>query len=138
VRALVATTALGVALSCGPSGGWTTVVDVDCGTAVEPSSAYEAAGRECVWDAYSRGRTAKWVVTRRTIEGDPIPKTLFVAAGTIEASQDNREDRFGGQNRGVLTWRCTTFAKHPVSNDGSRYDFYLSGCTGPSASTTFP
>ena len=128
---------LSVSLSCGPSGGWV-VIDVDCGTAVEPLSVYEAAGRDCVWDAYSQGRSLKWVVTRQTIEGDAIPRTLTVASGSIQATLDNRPDRYGGQDRGVQTWRCSSIAKHTVSSDGSRYDFYLSGCSGPGASMTFP
>lgn len=136
MRALLVAAVI-VAVSCDASER-PTAVDVDCGSTVEPLSAYEAAGRECFWDAYSGGRSVRWVVTWRTIEGDPIPTTLFVAPGAIEVSWDNRADKFGGENRGVVTWRCSTIAKHPTSSDGSRYDFYLSGCTGPSASTTFP
>jgi hypothetical protein len=133
MRALLAAAVMATAACGSPS-----VVDVDCGATAEPPTAYDADGRDCVWDAYARGRSARWVVTWRTIEGDPIPKTLFVSATAIEASRDDRPDRFGGQDRGVVTWRCSTIAKHPVSSDGSRYDFFLSGCTGPSYSATFP
>ena len=131
---LVAMTAV---VSCGAS---VASVDVDCGsTAEQPFITYDATGRDCVWDAYTRGRTVKWVATWRTMEGDPITRTLFVTSKEIQASLDNREDKHGGPDRGVVTWRCSTIAKHPISvGDGSRYDFYLSGCTGPNASTTFP
>lgn len=70
-----------VPVSCTELGGWS-VIDVDCGSTEDPHTKYEAAGRECVWDAYSRGRSAKWVVTWRTIEGDPIPRTIRSAART--------------------------------------------------------
>ncbi|HEY3218478.1 MAG TPA: hypothetical protein VGK15_05265 [Candidatus Limnocylindria bacterium] len=120
MRALLLAVAI-VPVSCTELGGWS-VIDVDCGSTEDPHTKYEAAGRECVWDAYSRG-------PKREVGRD---------VADDRGGPDPEDDTFGGEDGGVLTWRCSAIAKHEVSSDGSRYDFYLSGCTGPSASTTFP
>jgi hypothetical protein len=114
---------------------------IDCGLTVESvNAAYDVAGRECVWNAYSSRTPVRWQVTSLTTEGDPIRQTLkFDPVLGVVIDKDMSADRFSGQaNRRVWIWRCPTMAKVTWSTDASRYSFSLTSCTGDGPTTSFP
>ncbi|HRI66014.1 MAG TPA: hypothetical protein PK156_17320 [Polyangium sp.] len=95
---------------------------------------YDEAARSCLWDAYRAGRPAELVLTRYTVEGDPITVTLRIRSGpAIEVHEDNR-DRFGA--RGVRSSTCTELSRGPIM-DG-RSGFIVRGCRGSVQSFEVP
>ncbi len=87
---------------------------------------YDEAARTCLWDAYRAGRVAELVMTRHTVEGDPITLTLRVRSTTsIEVVEDNR-DRFGA--RGLRSSVCKVLERSPAVND--RSGFVVRRCEG--------
>lgn len=104
---------------------------IDCGSADQRLDNFDETGRDCLWEHYAAREpttTAKWKLTRSTIEGDPIVYTVMIAKNTIEVSQDTTADKFGGPNRGITTWRCSDMTK-TARAEGS-FTFAFSGCTG--------
>ena len=98
-----------------------------CGREVQThGQGYDEAARTCLWDAYRAGRPAELVMTRHTIEGDPITLTLRVRSNTsIEVLVDNR-DRFG--TRGLHSSVCKVLERSPTVN--GRSGFVLRTCEG--------
>lgn len=115
--------------SCG--GGRTSAsptVSVDCGFADQRLIEFAGTGRTCLWNAYSSRESARWMMTRITMEGDPIPFTVTVT-DSIEVTQDTTADKHGGPNRGRTTWRCSAMTQVAHYSEGS-FLFAFSGCTG--------
>ena len=98
-----------------------------CGREVQThGQGYDEAARTCLWDAYRAGRPAELVMTRHTIEGDPITLTLRVRSNaSIEVLVDNR-DRFG--MRGLRSSVCKVLERSPTDN--GRSGFILRSCEG--------
>jgi hypothetical protein len=80
----------------------------DCGSYELAHDAPTAAERErnrCLLDALEAGEPAALVVTRATIEGDPITTTYHARdGGAVELVVDTTDDRYGPQT--VSTLRC--------------------------------
>jgi hypothetical protein len=129
MRALVAAGLL-FAIACG--GAPPLAAGLDCGTADERLNAFDAAARECVWSAYTKGEAVRWTVVRETLEGDPVPVTLAFDPGSgFVVTRDTRADQFGGVgNQRIFTYRCQTMTKTTHRDDISRYSFRLTNCTG--------
>ena len=107
------------------------VLVMDCGSADQRLDQFDETGRDCLWESYSAGEsstTAKWKLTRSTIEGDPISYAVIVTKKAIEVSQDTSADKFGGPNRGITTWRCSGMTK--IARTADSFTFAFSGCTG--------
>ena len=103
-------------------------VAVDCGFADQRLIEFARTGRTCLWNAYSSGQSARWSMTRMTMEGDPIPYTVTLS-DSIEVTQDTTADKHGGPNRGRTTWRCSAMTQVAHYAEGS-FLFTFSGCTG--------
>ena len=80
----------------------------DCGRydlAHDPPSDVEREQNQCLLDALAGEEAATLVVTRATIEGDPITTTYEAReGGAIELAVDTTRDRYGPQ--AVSTLRC--------------------------------
>ncbi|MEH0842128.1 DUF4362 domain-containing protein [Micromonospora sp. CPCC 205711] len=79
----------------------------ECGTwTVAQGGELPARAAGCLLDAVRDRRPARLVVTRPTVEGDPIT-TSFVAGsdGRVEVTEDGRLDRFG--SRRIERRTCT-------------------------------
>jgi hypothetical protein len=80
----------------------------DCGRYELAHDAPSGAERErnrCLLDAIDANEPATLVVTRATIEGDPITTTYHARdGGAIELVVDTTDDRYGPQS--VSTLRC--------------------------------
>ena len=88
-----------------------------------------------MWESYSAADSAtivEWTLTRSTLEGDPISYAISASKKSIEVTQDTSADKFGGPNRGITTWRCSTMTK--IARTAGSFTFTFSGCTG----TEFP
>jgi hypothetical protein len=104
---------------------------IDCGAAEQRSDQFDETGRDCLWESYSAGEsstTAKWRLTRSTIEGDPICYAVIVTGKAIEVMQDTSPDKFGGPSRGITAWRCSAMTK--IARTAGSFTFAFSGCTG--------
>lgn len=99
----------------------------DCGTADQRTTDFVETGRDCLWSAYSAGESAKWTMTRSTLEGDPIAYVVTVRGQSVELMQDTSADRFGGPNRGRMTWRCSDMTK--VARPTGSFRLAFSGCS---------
>ena len=99
----------------------------DCGRyelAHGPPSVADQDRNRCLLDALDAGDAATLVVTRATIEGDPITTTYEVGDGrSIELVVDTTEDRYGPQS--VATLRCTDLRESNGVLEGT-------GCEGGS------
>jgi hypothetical protein len=84
------------------------------------------AARTCLWDAYQAGGAAELVITRHTIEGDPITTTIRVRSKSSIEVIDDSQDRFG--SRGVRNAMCSEMERSPEVN-GHR-GFTIRGCRG--------
>ncbi len=106
-----------------------------CGHEVQThGQGYDEAARTCLWDAYRAGRPAALVMTRHTIEGDPITLTLRVRSNTsIEVLEDNR-DRFGA--RGLRSSVCKVLERSQTTN--GRSGFVLRTCEGSDEKIDIP
>jgi hypothetical protein len=80
----------------------------DCGRydlAHDLPSDSEREQNRCLLDALDRAEEATLVVTRATVEGDPLTTTYEArVGGTIELVVDTTQDRYGPQ--AVSTLRC--------------------------------
>jgi hypothetical protein len=80
----------------------------DCGRyelAHDPPSSAERERNRCLLEAIDAGEPATLVVTRATIEGDPLTTTYRVRdGGAVELVVDTTADRYGPQT--VSTLRC--------------------------------
>lgn len=105
-----------------------------CGSIIarSPLDADDAAVRDCVWTAYSRGDTAQFLRRSLTTEGGPIVTTLrAVPGGLSEVSRDDRLDGFASRP-GVHSWACEQIARSTTLGAfGQTVTWYsLSRCTG--------
>jgi hypothetical protein len=80
----------------------------DCGRyelAHDPPSEAEREQNRCLLEAIEAAEPATLVVTRATIEGDPITTTYHARdGGSVELVVDTTDDRYGPQ--AVSTLRC--------------------------------
>jgi hypothetical protein len=64
----------------------------------------------CLAKAFTERRAAELLIEQNSIEGDPIPRTLFVdvrdGAATLTVIMDSSADRFGG-DPAVSTQECS-------------------------------
>jgi hypothetical protein len=110
VRAALAAAAIVLSSAgCGSEGETDEPAARSCGSyenAHEPPSAEQREGNRCVLDAMAADEAARLVVTRTTIEGDPIVTTISVhARDRVELVVDGTQDRFGDGS--VETLECT-------------------------------
>ena len=113
----------------------------DCGSFVPVADqvAYDAAGLECFWGAYTAGTSARWTLRQVTIEGDPIPSTItFDPAHGIVVTRDTTADKYGGSNRRLMTWRCGVLTKKARPSDATHLYLEADGCSGEGKTTSFP
>jgi hypothetical protein len=113
----------------------------DCGSFVPRVGqvAYDAAGLECFWAAYTAGTSAHWAFRQVTMEGDPIPSTItFDPQQGIVVTHDSSADNYGGPDRRLMTWRCGILAKKAWPNDSTHLYLEASGCSGDGKTTSFP
>lgn len=98
-----------------------------CGHEVQThGKGYDEVARTCLWDAYQAGKPGELMLTRHTIEGDPVTFTLRVrSASLIEVIEDNR-DHFGAQ--GVRSTSCSALERTASTNE--RRGFVVRGCRG--------
>lgn len=98
-----------------------------CGREVQThGKGYDEAARACLWDAYQAGKPGELMLTRHTIEGDPITFTLRVrSASWIDVVIDDR-DAFGAQ--GLRSAKCSVLERGPSAN--GRSGFIVRGCRG--------
>lgn len=77
-----------------------------------PEGPWNEAARVCFWDAYRAQRTAEFVSTWLTTEGDPITSIYRVlGAGRVEIFIDSTQDRFAAAaDRGWQRLDCSTLA----------------------------
>lgn len=108
------------------------LVVIDCGSADQRFDQFDQTGRDCLWESYSTDDAAttiaKWTLTRSTLEGDPISYAVSASRKSVEVVQDTSADKFGGTNRGITTWRCSTMTK--IARTAESFTFAFSGCTG--------
>ena len=130
------------ASACGSAGAPpSTVTPRDCGSFVPSSGlvAYDAAGLDCFWAAYTAGTPARWAFRQVTMEGDPIPSTIaFDPAQGIVVTHDTTADEYGGANRRLMTWRCGVLTKRAWPSDSTHLYLEASGCSGEGKTTSFP
>jgi hypothetical protein len=112
----------------------------DCGRSQEmPPAPYDAVARDCVWSAYSSGERARWTVSRRTVEGDPIRATITAQTGFIVVTKDMTADRFSApSDRRLWAWQCRAMTKRVWATDPLRYFFELAECSGDGRNASFP
>ena len=113
----------------------------DCGSFVPIVNqiAYDAAGLDCFWAAYSAGTSAHWAFRQVTMEGDPIPSTItFDPQQGIVVTHDTSADKYGGANRRLMTWRCGVLTKRAWPSDATHFYLEASGCSGEGNTTIFP
>ena len=126
-------------MACGSTAGAAT--PVDCGSFDQsPTDAYDRAGRECMWNAYTAQRALTWRVRAITIEGDPVPSELTFEPGRgFVITRDVTADEFSAPaDRRVWRWRCQTAVKRVWATDPSRHSFEFTGCQGDGVATHFP
>ena len=125
------------ALACGTTAPPTRAT-VDCGTFDAGHGRVDSAGLDCFWAAYQRGEPARWTVRHVTVEGDPLPSTIELAAGKVVITRDFSADKFSAPaNRRVYEYRCDTLTKETPSFDPTRPFLRATGCTGDGPETTF-
>jgi hypothetical protein len=84
------------ALSCACAIKADPFAGIDCGSADQRLDQFDVTGRDCLWKNYADAdpsTTAKWKMTRNTIEGDPIVYGVVVTGKVLEVTQDNRADQ---------------------------------------------
>jgi hypothetical protein len=102
-----------------------------CGAEVQRHGAgYDAAARECIWQAYLAREPAELTTTRHTMEGDPVTSTIQITPKGVVVVIDSK-DRYGQQ--GVFTHTCRALERIRQSARADRYGFALSGCEGGGA-----
>ncbi|MGH2378522.1 MAG: hypothetical protein ACRDGT_08595 [Candidatus Limnocylindria bacterium] len=84
----------------------------------------DAAMRECLWQAYLAGTTARLVSYAYTIEGGPIVRTITVDGGRIAIFIESN-DPFGFT--GELELSCTNLTR----SGPDHLDLDATGCSGP-------
>ena len=90
-------------------------------------SGYDAAARECLWQAYQRRSAATFTTTHRTHEGAPLIYRASVAGSVVEVVF---ESRTGDANAGVFSYRCSGLERRTVNDVTSRTTFAATGCSG--------
>ncbi|HSN97162.1 MAG TPA: hypothetical protein VLS89_02655 [Candidatus Nanopelagicales bacterium] len=99
-----------------------------CGTEeLRHGEGYNAAARECLWQAYQDRQPAEFTTTLYTIEGDPISYRVQLTPKAYIVTVDSK-DRYGTQ--GVMTHKCETFERIRQDERPDRFGFALSRCTG--------
>lgn len=99
-----------------------------CGTeTIVHGSGYDAAARECIWQAYVAREPAEFTTTHTTIEGDPIVYKVQITPKGFVVTVDSK-DRYGAQ--GVSTHTCEAFERIRQEANPDRFGFALSRCTG--------
>lgn len=102
-----------------------------CGTeVVKRGEGYNAAARECIWQAYKDREPAEFTTTRYTIEGDPITYHVEVTLTGVVVVVDSK-DRYA--LRGVFRHACRNFERIMQEGTDDRFGFALSGCSGGGA-----
>lgn len=90
-------------------------------------SGYDAAARECLWQAYQRHGAATFTTTHRTHEGATLVYRASVAGSVVEVVF---ESRTGDANAGMFSYRCSSLARRAVNDVPSRTTFAATGCSG--------
>lgn len=129
----VASTAMSAPITTSPEGA--NEERPSCGREVNVhGKGYDAAARDCLWTAYTKGTPAGLAITVHTIEGDPITYTIQVrGASALDVAIDN-QDRFGA--RGKRRTTCTKLTKREAPE--GRYGFTLSSCAEGPSDITIP
>lgn len=90
---------------------------------------YDAAARECLWEAYSTGKTASFKTTRVTQQRDPIVTIVTVRPGQrVEIVHDNTLDTFSNV-KGKYTLSCSIFERK-LQSGTERIQFFADNCRG--------
>lgn len=90
---------------------------------------YDAAARDCLWEAYSTGKAASFKTTRVTQQRDPIVTTVTVRPGQrVEIVHDNSLDTFSNV-KGKYTLSCSIFERK-VQAGSERIQFFADNCRG--------
>jgi hypothetical protein len=85
----------------------------------DPPSSAERGQNRCLLDAIDAGEPATLVVTRATIEGDPITTTYrALDGGAIELVVDTTDDRYGPQTVSTLQCEGLREARGVLEGDG--------------------
>jgi hypothetical protein len=89
-----------------PPGSPPSRATTDCGTfTLSQGEEFPAAAAQCLISAAKQGLPARLVVTRPTVEGDPIPETYTARDGRVEVVTDTRQDGFGAKR---ITYQTCT------------------------------
>jgi len=90
---------------------------------------YDRAARDCLWKAYSEGKSASFKTTKITPQRDPIVTRVIVRpGGKVEISYDNSLDTFT-TTKGKYELTCTKFQRS-VDPGGDRVRFLADNCRG--------
>lgn len=93
----------------------TTGATTDCGGFVlglEGPTAELEAGYDCLVAAFQEGKPARLIVTRSTMEGDPLPMTYLVTGpNSLSFIVDATQDKFGSGQ--VEQQTCTGVERDP-------------------------
>lgn len=102
-----------------------------CGVEVnQRNTGYDAAARECIWQAYMGRERAEFTTTRYTIEGDPITYRIEITPTGVVVVVDSK-DRYG--QKGVFRHTCRNFERIMQEGRKDRFGFALSSCAGSGA-----
>jgi hypothetical protein len=107
----------------------TLLANPSCGNAVNRLDRFDPRPNQCLWQAYTAGRTAQAIVVEYTTEGDPITYAVNVGAHEINVRIDS-QDRFGP--KGTFAYTCDGLSLEPAPNPSAHFFLIATGCTGPS------
>jgi hypothetical protein len=98
---------------------------LSCGTEnLRHGDGYDAAIRDCFWQAHQEGLAARLTSIILTVEGDPITWQLERDSRGIRATIDTTKDKFGSPR--IYTVTCTQIEQRQGYDN--RLHFHLSGC----------
>ena len=100
-----------------------------CGKAVNVDAGFDPRPDECLWHAYSAGRTAQAIITQYTVEGDPITFAVNLSAANEVDVRIDSQDRFGP--KGTFAYVCHGLSREPAPNASAHPFLIATGCTGP-------
>ena len=90
---------------------------------------YDAAARDCLWAAFTAGRSASFKTTKITPQRDPIVTRVTVRpGGRVEIFYDSSLDTFT-TTKGKYDLTCNKFERS-VDPETKRIRFLADGCRG--------
>ena len=100
-----------------------------CGRAVNIDVNYDRRPPECLWQAYSTGKSANAIIVEYTVEGGPITYSVDIASANQIQISILSQDRFGP--RGSFAYACRSLVRQPASNLPGAFVLVAGDCTGP-------